>query len=39
MLPFDRVISEIRELPLKPETRDKWLGLNAARLLRLGESV
>jgi predicted TIM-barrel fold metal-dependent hydrolase len=35
MLPFDRVISELKELPLKEETRDKWLGLNAARLLKL----
>jgi uncharacterized protein len=33
MLPFDRVIAELRELPLKPENLDKWLGLNAARLL------
>lgn len=39
MLPFDRVISELRDLPLKPQTRDKWLGLNAARLLGLGEKA
>ncbi len=35
MLSFKRVISELRELPLRPETIDKWLGLNAARLLKL----
>lgn len=35
MLPFRRVIEEVRELPLKDETKMKWLGLNAARLLKL----
>ncbi len=37
MLPFARVIEELRELPLKPTTKDKWLGLNAARLLGLAQ--
>ncbi len=37
MLPFARVIEELRELPLKPATKDKWLGLNAARLLGLDQ--
>jgi predicted TIM-barrel fold metal-dependent hydrolase len=35
MLPFRRVIEELRELPLKEETKAKWLGANAARLLKL----
>jgi predicted TIM-barrel fold metal-dependent hydrolase len=35
MLPFRRVIDELRELPLKEETKAKWLGANAARLLKL----
>ena len=33
MLPFDRSLQEARELPLPPEVVDKWLGLNAAKLL------
>jgi predicted TIM-barrel fold metal-dependent hydrolase len=37
MLPFERVIAELRELPLKPDVTAKWLGLNAARLLGIGE--
>jgi predicted TIM-barrel fold metal-dependent hydrolase len=37
MLPFERVISELRELPLKPDVTQKWLGGNAARLLGMGE--
>lgn len=35
MLPFDRSLEEARNLPLKPEVLEKWLGGNAARLLRL----
>jgi predicted TIM-barrel fold metal-dependent hydrolase len=37
MLSFKRVISELRALPLKPENTERWLGLNAARLLKLKE--
>ncbi len=37
ILPFDRNIQEIRDLPLKPEVRDKWLGGNCARLFKLEE--
>lgn len=33
MLPFARSLSEARELPLRAEVLDKWLGGNAARLL------
>jgi predicted TIM-barrel fold metal-dependent hydrolase len=33
MLPFDRSLAEARELPIKPEVLEKWLGENAARLL------
>lgn len=33
--PFKRTVDEIRALPLKPAVMDKWLGLNAACLLRL----
>jgi len=33
MLPFARSLAEARQLPLPPEVIDKWLGLNAARLL------
>ena len=36
MLPFARSLEEARELPLPPDVLDKWLGLNAARLLNLG---
>jgi len=35
LLPFRRTIEEIRALPLKPEVVEKWLGGNAARLLKL----
>lgn len=35
MLPFDRSLEEARQLPLKPEVMEKWLGENAARLLGL----
>ena len=35
MLPFERVIFETRELPLKPEVIDNYLGGNAKRLLGL----
>ena len=33
MLPFGRSLAEARELPIKPEALEKWLGDNAARLL------
>ncbi|MEP7105600.1 MAG: amidohydrolase family protein [Chloroflexota bacterium] len=33
MLPFERSLAEARELPIKPEALEKWLGTNAARLL------
>ncbi len=35
MIPFERAVGELRELPLKPEVMEKWLGGNAANLLRL----
>jgi uncharacterized protein len=35
MLPFARSLAEARELPIKPEALEKWLGDNAARLLAL----
>ncbi len=35
MIPFERAVRELRELPLKPEVTEKWLGGNAAALLRL----
>lgn len=35
ILPYDRNIQEIRELPLRPEVIDKWLGGNIAALLNL----
>ncbi len=35
LLPFAETIEELRQLPLKPAVLDKWLGLNAARLLKL----
>ena len=35
MLPFARSLTEARELPIKPEVLEKWLGGNAARLLGL----
>ena len=35
MIPFERAVGELRELPLKPEVTEKWLGGNAAELLRL----
>ncbi len=33
MLPFERSLAEARDLPIKPEALEKWLGTNAARLL------
>ncbi|NLU51377.1 MAG: amidohydrolase family protein, partial [Clostridiaceae bacterium] len=33
MLPPQRVIKELKELPLKESVKEKWLGLNAERLL------
>jgi len=35
MIPFKRCIEELNALPLKDKVREKWLGLNAARLLNL----
>lgn len=35
MLPFRQTVDELRQLPLKPEVLEKWLGGNAARLLKL----
>ena len=35
IIPFKRAVGELRELPLKPEVTEKWLGGNAAELLRL----
>jgi len=35
MLPHKRCVEEVRDLPLKEEVKKKWLGGNAARLLRL----
>jgi uncharacterized protein len=37
LLPIERTIQEIRELPLKGSVMDKWLYGNAARLLGLSE--
>ena len=33
MIPFDRAVSELQELPLKDQVKEAWLGTNAARLL------
>ena len=33
MLPVERSLAEARQLPIKPEALEKWLGDNAARLL------
>jgi hypothetical protein len=33
MLPPQRVIRELRDMPLKDSVKEKWLGLNAKRLL------
>jgi len=35
MLPPKRCVDELRELPLKEEVKEKWLGGNAARILKL----
>jgi predicted TIM-barrel fold metal-dependent hydrolase len=35
MLPHKRCVDEIKALSLKEEVKRKWLGENAARLLRL----
>jgi len=37
MLPVERSVQELHELPLSPEVREKWLCGNASRFLRLGE--
>ena len=35
MMPIDRSVAEVDDLPLKPEVRRKWMHDNAARLLGL----
>jgi predicted TIM-barrel fold metal-dependent hydrolase len=35
MIPYERAVSELKALPLKPEVMEKWLGGNAASLLEL----
>lgn len=35
MLPHKRCVDELKDLPLKEEVKEKWLGGNAARLLGL----
>ncbi|HJM75434.1 MAG TPA: amidohydrolase family protein [Dehalococcoidia bacterium] len=35
MIPFERAVSELWTLPLKPEVMEKWLGGNAVSLLNL----
>ncbi len=35
MLPHKRCVEELQALPLKEEVKQKWLGLNAARILGL----
>jgi len=35
MLPPKRCIDELKALPLKDAVKEKWLGANAARLLKL----
>ncbi|MFQ5896503.1 MAG: amidohydrolase family protein [Nitrospinota bacterium] len=35
LLPMRRTVEEIRQLPLKEEVKGKWLGGNAARLLKI----
>jgi len=35
MLPHKRCVEELKDLPLKDEVKEKWLGINAARLLGL----
>ncbi len=33
MIPFQRAVRELQELPLKDHVKEGWLGANAARLL------
>jgi len=35
MIPWQRCVDELKALPLKDKVKEKWLGLNAARLLGL----
>jgi len=35
MLPHRRCVEEIKALPLKPDVKTKWLGLNALKLLEM----
>jgi len=37
MIPHKRCIDEIRDLPLKEEVKEKWLGLNASQVLGLSK--
>jgi predicted TIM-barrel fold metal-dependent hydrolase len=39
MVPHKRSIEELRALPLKDDVKEKWLGLNAARLLGIEVSA
>lgn len=38
MMPVERAVQEVRDLPLSDEVREKWLWRNASRFLRLDES-
>ena len=33
MLPYERAVRELQDLPLKNSVKEGWLGANAARLL------
>ena len=33
MIPYQRAVQELQELPLKDHVKEGWLGENAARLL------
>lgn len=35
MIPWERAVRELQDLPLKDKVKEKWLSLNAARLLEL----
>ena len=37
MIPFDRAVRELQDLPLKDHVKEGWLGANAARLLSVVE--
>jgi len=38
MIPYERAVQELQELPLKDEVKEQWLGGNAARLLEQVEA-